>query len=1374
MSFLGGFLTPPPSKYSNSEETPGSSQQRPTTGGTDKSATSVYNALSGVKTMVSAYASTPKQEVTPSGQGPPRPPSQQEKKAKELQVTLQRVRLQSPDNHLGMLMAFSDKSLSPHLSEDFCFTWHRLRGGPGGSLEDIYHYNEVSMNANSWYPPTADDLGSVVLLHCEDTLGLGVSRQLESTPVRAEESFMQRVESIIEQNKLLERVVISSCNHRYGPPFRPFRSQASPSGAARNSRPSPSKLKEHDQSLHDNDEGEDEDEDEADAGFVSNSDNSSSSSEDCNITLPEFEVGGSIAINSEGILLRERGTRECGLHIDCTNYMSITCIHPASFVIELPLYYACADSEAGASSGGVPGANRSAGLTGDSDPLAPISSIRDLTSISTMRPSVEWLGEEEGAMYDSLQDVVNPDENPLEKSLEELGGGLQEQDYDMLFSSLRLQVACRDRATRDMLVLAIRSLAGCVLPVSSTPSGATDSHEQSVPQRLSLLPWRSIPSAVSDTTSVDRESAGCSQSTADQQQSIVSYRPGSANSEHDADNDTSTSTSTMGTPSANADNIMRDDRMRDLETAVEALTAEKIASQSLAESRLQEVETLKIQLEEATRDATEQRTAKEATEKGYITIEKDFIALSDELKASCRVVEALQQDVHALTAEKDEVASSAAAVQSDQDGKITELAELVKELEASRVEAAMALEAVQEQNFTLQASLEEFRNEGRHLSADIDKEELESLRLRCEEQMSLLKDSDVLIAELREKLLHDDGNTTDSASSQNNSAGAEPNADFDITTAHVAELRNLVDFFDMKHSHQHPNHDDHEELEGEENSALNFITLTEVIRAHISLLLSQKSDTSNKLRASEALVTSIQAEHKQFLSTLEERVQIISLEMTEKDEAHRKSSLSYMETIDGLTESVSILQAKIKKLEETKKVAEEHVSVLQAKCTALEDAAHNQSESDEDDTNNELQEELVKMTDECSKWHDECMRLKDVTISTQNLLKSKEESAATLKNDFDILSVRLQEVKQHNEMISKQSERDARAAKEKTDQLTYELKQASNTVKVMEARIEGLQSETLSLSDEHQVLKRQKSAFDSSKSQISQLRGQLVESDQTAQATRALLDETVASNERLKKEHKDMSYELANVNSLLAQKTSRIEELKDRIQVMDNEITSSDKVKSSFRKENSRLKEAAKKLKADSDTVKTLQPLYDQQLSKIADSHSRIVDLESALCDMSRVRNQYALTTSALEMRVGTLKQALRRRQLHSEREGMEGENLRSVSSLLMSKTVAYQDTISQLEADLSEAKMAEPFELKKLNFMVCKLSGEKNHYENKAKSLSKDLQRKLLAGTPLQRELGKMTARLEEVENERNAYRDAMVLACETYSTKEVSSWFG
>ena len=55
-----------------------------------------------------------------------------------------------------------------------------------------------------------------------------------------------------------------------------------------------------------------------------------------------------------------------------------------------------------------------------------------------------------------------------------------------------------------------------------------------------------------------------------------------------------------------------------------------------------------------------------------------------------------------------------------------------------------------------------------------------------------------------------------------------------------------------------------------------------------------------------------------------------------------------------------------------------------------------------------------------------------------------------------------------------------------------------------------------------------------------------------------------------------------------------------------------------------------------------------------------------------------------------------------------------------------------------------------------------------KSKSLSKEMQAKLLQGTPLQRELGRVLRRLEEVENERNAYRDAMVLACDTFLPEE------
>lgn len=55
---------------------------------------------------------------------------------------------------------------------------------------------------------------------------------------------------------------------------------------------------------------------------------------------------------------------------------------------------------------------------------------------------------------------------------------------------------------------------------------------------------------------------------------------------------------------------------------------------------------------------------------------------------------------------------------------------------------------------------------------------------------------------------------------------------------------------------------------------------------------------------------------------------------------------------------------------------------------------------------------------------------------------------------------------------------------------------------------------------------------------------------------------------------------------------------------------------------------------------------------------------------------------------------------------------------------------------------------------------------------MSRDLHRKLLAGTPLQRELGRISARLEEVEHERNAYKDAMVLACDSFSPQPQQSW--
>ena len=1200
--------------------------------------------------------------------------------------------MQSPENHLGMLMAYNDKSLSPFLSEDFCFMWYRARNG---YLEEIDNYNSQSMRAHSWYPPCADDIGNVLILHCEDTLGYGLNRQLESASIQAENSFRQKVEAAIEKNKAMERVVISSCSHL--PPTVKRRKIAP----------------EAQNSTHDVKHVSDCDEDEDDSQSTS-----------CDISVPFFEVGGSIAVNSDGILLREKGTQDCGLHIDSTNYLSLTCHHPASFIIELPLYYAT--SMSGAQSPG-----------NDLNLVAPISSIRDISEITTLRPSVEWLGEPEGEMYECMEDVVNPEENPLEMTLEELDDGSDEEKkcHDLLYSSIRIQISCRDRATRDMLVLTIRCLAG-FLPQTS----ANNDHGLQLQKRLSILPWRlQQQSATNEQTHKGNHTSAIENGIANEKSNLSSEN---------------SSVTTLPDKTALSSNdsseiCLLNSKIEELEKVASlARQEEDIRLQEQYQEHRKEVEALQAHL-------AEEKSVREAVERSLQELETDMTLASHQ-------VETLKLENETLKNEKLIVVSAYEATSSEQNAKILALSALIDKLEGSQAEAVNALERMKEENAELRERLE---SKEKNISGEAQKQNGVSSTLAP-------KDKETYVLEKNSPVLDRNCNGVTHSGSDSLDADADVDTEHDkdfSASVHVyptSELKSIIDQFDIL-----GNNESNRELE--RNNMGCYLKFVENIRDYILTLDAQLLESDKKLKACEAEALESQAQHTAFLQTLEDKMQIISNEMKEKDQAHQSKCVFYIETIDGLNESISILNMKLEKLDESKRSLQAEAMSNQERIKHLENICAEAEDKEKAEKNKQLSE-FDNIVKDKEKLNEECVQLKSSLLELQKVMKEKEDIVLKQRKDIDILSVRLQEAKQQNDIFRTEASKDSRSYKEKIDKLVYELSQSTNTIRVMEARIADLQSETLTLSDERQSLKRQKSAFDTSRNQIAQLRGQLVESDQSAKATRALLDETTAINERLKKEHKEMSIELANVNNLLSQKISRIDELKDRIQVMDNEITSSDKVKSSFRKENARLKEAAKKLRDDSEALKKVTPLYKQQLSKIADGQSRIVDLESALSDIITVRNQYAVTVSALEMRAGTLERSLRRREIHSEREGMMGEDNLNTCVQIYEKMTMQQETILNLESELLEAKSAEPFELKRLNFMVSKLSGEKNHYENKAKSLSKDLQRKLLAGTPLQRELGKMTARLEEVENERNAYRDAMVLACETYSTKEVYSWFG
>lgn len=1288
MSFLGGFLTPPvkseeSADMSNKDHPSSATISKPPT----EKSTSFYNAFSGVKSMVSSY-STSRTSVEP--------PLNKRKSSsfKAMESLLQRFRLQSPPNHLGMIIAFNEKLLTPYPAEDFCFSWHRVRGQ---HFEDIRSYNDISLNSHSWYPPTADDLGSVILLHCEDTAGFGLSRQLTSAPIYADDSFTNRVENVIEQNKLLERVVISSSNVSY-------RSSA------------------RDKNLTEEN---------------SNSDDSDGSG---NIfPLRDFEVGGSIAVNSEGILLREKGTKDCGLHIDSTNFLSLTCVHPCSFLVELPLYYAskCNDNQC-------------------SDPLAPISSIHDLMSVSALRPSLEWLGEPEGELFSNLEEIIDPEENPLDKSLEDLVG-MHEENFDALFSSICLQISCRDRMTRDLLVLSIRCLAGHV-PALDSPSSDTEvvPFSESLPHRLDLLPWRSGSYGFASNGGVDTPSGVSAQNEACHEENVMNVceydqepvfhplpeqTPPQNHDEHEPHHHSFKPTSHEISGETN-----------DLIASLQQVNKSLLDENSWNNERLEEQDKIIIQLKAI------------LSENGINWNKVDHINQNNSANKLSWADDTSDCDesAHNVTLnvehrngiEHDDGHACRAEVNS----------ECACKLNGRDVNNALGIRSFVDK-FSCCDKCWALLLQQQHICEGVDEKYLKVLKLLQDNSAEQVPQNDKnACVELEDALLSlinkekydlkiSTRELSEGCESQDDAGGSWAQAASEVERLATDLCINVNRDFDC-------------------NAKETFLSLLGDLKRN-SMELSTRIEENMQMADASSGETSFSDASRE----LQSKVKALSEQLAEKEESYQKKCTEFAEKQDGLTESVSVLQAKCDKVEEARRLAEQAAEELRREMAALQDqreALEAKVEELEQRKESDAAGKAKREGEERARLKKEISHLKEMAVSQEKERGFKEAALARIRSDYDSLSSRHQELKTQYDMLSAQCERDKREAKAEFDKLSYELSQSQNTVKVMEARITGLQSETLSLTDERQSLKRQKSAFDSSRSQIAQLRGQLVESDQSAQATRALLEETSSLNERLKKEKSDIAIELEKSNKLLAKKTARIEELKDRMQVMENEIASSDKVKNSFRKENARLKEATKKMKEDSDTAKRLRPLYNQQLSMIADGQSRIVDLESALCDMTTARNEFVSLSSALEIKTGSLQKTLRATELLCERQGMCGEDSYGTCVVLADTLEAVNKRVSQLEAELSEAKSAEPFELKKLNFMVSKLKGEKNHYESKAKSLSKDLQRKLLAGTPLQRELGKMTARLEEVENERNAYRDAMVLACETYSQKEVSYWFG
>ncbi len=86
-------------------------------------------------------------------------------------LVLESVKLQCPQTHTGLVLAFTDSTLSPIINPGVKFTWFRMSGGD--------QIDQVEESMKAWYPPTVDDIGSIICAQCEDNYDQGCSKYVE-------------------------------------------------------------------------------------------------------------------------------------------------------------------------------------------------------------------------------------------------------------------------------------------------------------------------------------------------------------------------------------------------------------------------------------------------------------------------------------------------------------------------------------------------------------------------------------------------------------------------------------------------------------------------------------------------------------------------------------------------------------------------------------------------------------------------------------------------------------------------------------------------------------------------------------------------------------------------------------------------------------------------------------------------------------------------------------------------------------------------------------------------------------------------------------------------------------------------------------------
>ena len=359
-----------------------------------------------------------------------------------------------------------------------------------------------------------------------------------------------------------------------------------------------------------------------------------------------------------------------------------------------------------------------------------------------------------------------------------------------------------------------------------------------------------------------------------------------------------------------------------------------------------------------------------------------------------------------------------------------------------------------------------------------------------------------------------------------------------------------------------------------------------------------------------------------------------------------------------------------------------------------------------------LEAEVMKSTKECTGLRKECSRLKE-TIAT---VQRNKEPVLKMKCDLESLQQHLLEAKALGDQYRIQAEvagAEVERLKSEVELYTLRAGASSKNDAQLESADNRSHSRKLSSGNENGIINNS-NANANANAQINQLRSQLMDAQQAAQAMDAIIRESSETILRLTSEKEQQQHNLVSVADDLTRTHAELTSLQLRHTELEAEKSKVEKEKNGLKKECARLRESTARAQEDREALNALRPLHRELENRHNLLELRMQEMADVLGrNQTEILERDAMITQ-LDESIVSLDLVLVRTLLLYECAAMEAEDLRGSGGRLKKELCDRAEVIRRLREELQEAQAADPLIVQDLTNKLCDMTGSKNHWENK------------------------------------------------------------